>query len=170
MITPVNIRAADAADVGALASVPLNSALAAFAHIFPAAMPKPTRIGLEKEWLARLADPEQTVLVAETEDSQAGVVAYGLTPEVAIAGGILTKLYVAPEHEGRGIGSRLHDEAVAGLRVSGCTSAHLWVLERNIAARRMYLRRGWKLQPRSKNLWPGSGILELCYILDLVGC
>jgi GNAT superfamily N-acetyltransferase len=168
MTPSVTIRVASDADAAALATVQLSSALTAFAHIFPAAMPKPTREGLETQWAARLADPQDRVLVAEDGGEAVGVVAYRRTPDVAIADSMLTKLYVVPEQAGKGIGSKLHDEAVVGLRSAGCTRAHLWVLERNVAARQMYVRRGWKLRPRSKNPWPGSGILELCYTLDLV--
>ena len=61
----------------------------------------------------------------------------------------------------------MHDEALADLRSRGFQRVRLWVLERNLVARRMYERRGWRLQPWSRIDWPGSGILELGYSLEL---
>jgi GNAT superfamily N-acetyltransferase len=86
---------------------------------------------------------------------------------VAGADGVLLKLYVVPEHGGQGIGRVLHDRAVAGLTSAGHRTARLWVLERNLVARRMYERHGWRLEPRSRSDFPGSGILEVGYSLVL---
>lgn len=162
------IRPAERGDIPQLARVQLTSALMGFAHIFPSSIPKPTQSGLESEWTAVLEDPAQSVLVAESDHGVVGVVAFGL--HVLTESGsdsILRRLYVAPEHAGVGIGSLLHDRAIDDLRIAGCARVHLWVLERNILARRMYVERGWRLQRRTRSDWPGSGILELCYTLDL---
>lgn len=163
-----DLRPAVAADLSDLARVQLRSALAGFAHIFPESIPKPTQSSLEAEWGEALADEGQSILVAEVDGVVAGVVVVGRR-ECHRAGAdcMLRKLYVDPAFSQRGVGSLLHDRAVAELRTAGCTRIHLWVLERNIVARRMYTDRGWKLQPWARSDWPGSGILELCYTLDL---
>ena len=164
----VALRAATAADNSSLAGVQLNSALAGFSHIFPAAIPKPNQRDLEREWSALLADETVDVVVAVKGQTPVGAVVYGPDPEPGFGTDCyMRKLYVLPEESGRGIGSTLHDHAVADLAGRGFTRIRLWVLERNLVARRMYERRGWKLQPWSRSDWPGSGILELGYALEI---
>ncbi len=164
----VTLRAATQADTSSLAGVQLRSALAGFSHIFPSSIPKPTLHDLEAEWAAILADEAITVFVADQGATPVGVAVYGPDPEPGFAtDGYFRKLYVLPEESGRGIGSTLHDHAIADLAGDGFTRIRLWVLERNLVARRMYERRGWKLQPWCRSDWPGSGILELGYALEI---
>jgi GNAT superfamily N-acetyltransferase len=165
-VAGLEIRAVDISDVPTMAGIQLASALSGFAHIFPAELPKPTQAGLEEEWRAIVTDTAQAALIGDVSGEPAGVVVFG-----GDAGGFsacaLRKLYVTPEFREKGIGAALHDRAIAGLRSLGCTTAHLWVLERNITARRMYERRGWELRHWTRSDWPGTGILELCYTLEL---
>lgn len=164
----VELRVATAADVPNLAGVQLRSALAGFLHIFPESIPKPIHADLEQEWAALVADCDRTVMLAETAGTVVGAVAFGNnTDQRFLSDSVLLKLYVLPEYAGRGIGSTLHDRAIADLTDEGHHSALLWVLERNLIARRMYERRGWVLRPWSRTDFPGSGILELGYTLEL---
>ena len=163
----MRVRPAGFDDVAELARVELSSAFAGYAHIFPARMPKPTPANREENWRSFLSVPGRTALLAEAAGASVALAGYGPTADTTIGDCVLWKLYVVPEQAGRGIGSALHDRAVADLGSAGYTRALLWVLERNIVARRMYARRGWKLQARAKSPWPGSGILELCYTLEL---
>ncbi len=166
----VTLTVATTADTSNLAGVQLSSALAGFRHIFPDSIPKPTMAELEVEWRGLLEDPGRTVVMASLSGDAVGAVVYGrdYSDEMG-TDSVLLKLYVSPAGAGRGIGSRLHDRAVGDLRAAGFSRARLWVLERNIIARRMYERRGWKLEPWSRTDWPGSGILELGYSLDVIG-
>jgi len=166
-IVDLRVETATEEDADALARIELSSALAGYAHIFPESMAKPTLRHLQGRWEGFLADPILTVLMAKVAEQPVGFVSYGISSEAVVADGVLRKLYVVPDHGRQGIGSQLHDRAVSGLSAMGCTTAHLWVLERNIVARRMYVSRGWKLRPLSKSPWPGSGILELCYTREL---
>ncbi len=164
----VELRLATVDDVQNLAGVQLASALAGFSHIFPSEIPKPTQAELETEWRALLGDPTRTIDVAAVDGEPVGAVVYGEDRDPQFAtDAYLLKLYVLPDHAGRGIGDRLHDNALADLRSHGFQRVRLWVLERNLVARRMYERRGWKLQHWSRTDWPGSGILELGYMLEL---
>lgn len=163
-----SVRPAEAGDVAQLARVQLAGALVAFEHIFPASVPKPVHADLESEWRDLLADSRQRALVAEIGAALVGVVAFGRRESARFGTRCsLRKLYVDPDWWGKGIGSILHDRAVAGLQTMGCIEADLWVLERNLPARRMYEARGWKLRPWTQSGWPGTGILELCYSLEL---
>ena len=165
------LRSATAADVRDLAGVQLRSALAGFSHIFPASIPKPTQPGLEEEWRVLLEDPSRAIFVAVVGSEPIAAVVYGEDVDGRYpTDAVLLKLYVDPAHAGKGIGSALHDHAIGAMQATGLTRVRLWVLERNLVARRMYERRGWTLEPWSRSDFPGSGILELGYSLYLSGC
>jgi GNAT superfamily N-acetyltransferase len=75
--------------------------------------------------------PNQTVLVAELEEGVAGF--------IAIEGGWVEHLYVAPAHQGIGIGDALLQRAKE-LRPEGLM---LWTFEGNHRARSFYESRGF---------------------------
>jgi GNAT superfamily N-acetyltransferase len=75
--------------------------------------------------------PNQTVLVAELEEGVAGF--------IAIEGGWVEHLYVAPAHQGIGIGAALLQRAKE-LRPEGLM---LWTFEGNHRARSFYESRGF---------------------------
>jgi predicted N-acetyltransferase YhbS len=60
---------------------------------------------------------------------------------------VLDRLYVDPRWWRQGIGSALHDGALAVAADRGARSINLWVLEENLPARAMYERRGWRRLP-----------------------
>ena len=164
----VALRAATAADIPNLAGVQLRSALAGFVHIFPKSIPKPTQGALEKEWAGLMGDATRTLLLAEVDGVAAGAVVFGADADPRFpSDAVLLKLYVRPEYANRGLGTALYDRAISDFTAAGHRKARLWVLERNLIARRMYERRGWVLEPWSRTDFPGSGILELGYTLEL---
>jgi len=75
--------------------------------------------------------PNQVVLVAEVDDGVAGF--------IAIEGAYVEHLYIAPAHQGIGIGDTLLNRAKE-LRPDGLM---LWTFERNDRARRFYEKRGF---------------------------
>ncbi len=60
---------------------------------------------------------------------------------MGVADAELTHLYVEPQAQNRGVGTRLVDHA-KGLRPGGL---HLWVFQKNERARRFYERHGFRL-------------------------
>jgi len=75
--------------------------------------------------------PNQVVLVAEAEE---GVIGF-----IAIEGSFVEHLYVAPSHQGTGVGETLLDRAKQ-LRPEGLM---LWTFEGNQRARSFYEKRGF---------------------------
>ena len=166
---PVQIMTAIDADIPDLAAVQLRSALTGFAHIFPKSIPKPTQNDLENEWSGLVADPQRTVLAATMDNDIVGAIVFGPDKEPQWGTDcVLLKLYVAPSHFGQGIGSVLHDRAVDSFRAENRVQARLWVLQHNTRARRMYERRGWVYRTWSRSDWPGSGVDEVGYVLDVI--
>jgi GNAT superfamily N-acetyltransferase len=130
------IREASPDEVEALATIQQAASVAALAHIFPPEVyPYPT-VEIRQRWRDALADPGMTVVVAEENGTAIGVA--GCRAEW------LDGLYVEPAWWSRGIGRKLHDEALDRLRGAGSARCHLWVLEHNDRARRFYERLGWR--------------------------
>jgi GNAT superfamily N-acetyltransferase len=154
----VDLREAGPDDVESLFAIQRAGSLAALAHIFP-----PDRFEFPDEpvrarWRRVVADPDRSVLVAERDGRAVGLVAFGE--------GSLDALYVVPGEWGSGIGSALHDAAVASLRASS-PEARLWVLEENHRARRFYERRSWRLDGRERVVPFPPHPLDVGYTLAL---
>ena len=72
-------------------------------------------------------------------------VGFNQSEEAIDSQGELFALYVEPDFQGRGIGSKLMEKGIEALRFEGYTSALLWVAEENLLARARYESRHWKL-------------------------
>jgi GNAT superfamily N-acetyltransferase len=129
------IREARPDESSTLAEIQRDASLAALAHIFPPELYPYPIDDVTQRWEDSLADGQITVLVAEEDDTAAGVAGY--------RDEWLDGLYVLPQFWSRGVGRALHDEALERLRAAGCERCHLWVLEHNERARRFYERLGW---------------------------
>lgn len=90
-------------------------------------------------WVAEVVLPQQDVWVAEVSGEVAAF--------AALHEGWLEHLYVAPEHQGRGLGSALLDLAMS--RNPG--GLQLYTFQRNERARRFYEARGFVAE------WFGDG-------------
>jgi GNAT superfamily N-acetyltransferase len=122
-------------DAEILFAIHRESAMAAYAHIFPPDRYRFPDDEMRAHWVTALADPETDMVVAERDATSIGFV--GVSP------GWLRNLFVLPAEWGSGAGSLLHDEAVRLLRAKEA-GARLWVLEENERARRFYEHRGWR--------------------------
>jgi GNAT superfamily N-acetyltransferase len=154
------IRVAGPDDAAVAAAIHLLTVTRAYAHIFPADASPPTLDQLTSQWVEELVQPGAAVWIAESGGLPAGTVV--VRPHLLVAGlGELRRLHVVPDWWGRGLGSRLHDSALATMR-ERFTGATLRVLERNDRARSMYERRGWELVP-GDILELGGGVREVRY-------
>jgi len=154
----VEIRTAGADDVEKLLAIQRVTSLAAFAEIFPPDRYPFPDDAVRARWSDAVADPGRRVLLAERAGRAAGMVAF--------RPGNLDALYVVPDEWRRGLGSRLHDEAVAALRATS-GEVHLWVLEQNEVARRFYEHRGWRLDGRERLVPFPPHPLDVGYTLPL---
>jgi GNAT superfamily N-acetyltransferase len=138
----MNIRAATSADAETLFTIQRTAALAAYAHVFPPAEYPHPDDAIRAEWQQRLTDGETQTLLAERGGRPQGYVAYA--PE------LLVSLYVLPDAQGAGVGSALHDAALAAQPALGASVCRLWVLAQNHEARAFYEHRGWRQDGRRR--------------------
>src|SRR5688572_25238021 len=99
----------------------------------------------DRRFLGEVVLPEQEVWVAEADGVVAGFTALGTREGVEF----MEHLYVAPEHQRRGIGTALMEKAKARRP----TGFRLWVFQRNAGARDFYERHGFRVV----ELTDGSG-------------
>lgn len=136
------IREARANETETLLTIQREACVTAFARIFPPhRYPFPDDL-IRNVWDEALADREVEVFVAEDGGEPVG--------SVSVGGEFLRTLYVVPSHWRTGIGSALHDHALARLRARECHRAKLWTLEDNWEARRYYEKRGWTLNGETR--------------------
>ena len=101
-------------------------------------------------WREALGRDGRTAIVAELPDDRvAGLVVSGRDPDRAECGHIFS-LYVHPQAQGQGVGTRLLAHALDALAAGGMTTATLWVFEANDSARAFYARAGWTANGRRR--------------------
>ena len=154
----MEIREAGPDDAETFFAIQRTTSLAAFAHIFPPERHPFPDDDVRERWRAFLRGPDGTALLAESEREPVGIV--GFSP------GQLNALYVLPDAWGSGVGSGLHDAAIAKLAELG-PEARLWVLEENTRARGFYERRGWRLDGRERVVPFTPHPLDVGYSLSL---
>jgi RimJ/RimL family protein N-acetyltransferase len=167
------IRAATAADAGGIAVTHVASWRAAYRGLLPEAL------------LERLSVERRTAAWRQTLTPGRGAVHVATDPMQQVIGfvhtcrsrdddaddriGELTSIYLRPDLWGRGVGSRLHEAAVAAL-AADFQEATLWVLDGNTRSRAFYERKGWQPDGTVKRDTIGDAeVVELRYRRPLDG-
>lgn len=89
-----------------------------------------------------LEKPEVRGYMAEIDDRPAGWMRTTLAGDESRL--YISSLYVLPEHQGKGLGSRLLDEADRDARVRGADELWLGVMEQNVEAVEWYRKMGFR--------------------------
>jgi GNAT superfamily N-acetyltransferase len=102
----------------------------------------------ERAWreILRAPRPRTSTLLAVVETNVLGFASLGPARDLEDGdgrAGELYAIYLAPPVWSRGVGTQLHDAAVARLVVHGFDRAILWLLDGNERASRFYRRHGW---------------------------
>lgn len=146
---PPMIRPATVDDVDALVSMKNDAWRWAYADILPAEHLASLSVeGQASDWRDAIGSPDRVgeVLLAFDEDRVVGMASWGASrdEDASASTGELDVLYVAADHVGTGLGRRLMDDALDGLRRGGFLRATLWVLEANDRGRGFYDHMGWE--------------------------
>lgn len=123
-------------------------------------------------WEGLLAAPPGAygMLVVERDGTLVGFSSFGRPrdPEAPNDTFELFAIYVDPDVQGQGAGTRLLTAAETAMRDAGATKAVLWVLAGNHQAERFYRKHGWipAGTEKSETLF-GTELQELLYTRDL---
>jgi GNAT superfamily N-acetyltransferase len=111
-------------------------------------------------------DPRlEAAWIAEHEGERVGSVFCVRGPDEGTAK--LRLLLLHPSTRGQGLGGRLVDTCLAFAREAGYKRMVLWTNDPLVAARHIYLNRGFKLTGEEPHTLFGSGLLSQYYELDL---
>ncbi len=104
------------------------------------------------------------IWVAEDEGHILGCAAWRPLSDGALE---LQRLYVDPAAQGRGLGRRLTEHAIAAAGKNGAIAIELWTDTRFDAAHRLYERLGFRRGPMTRSLGDRSRSVEFFYRLTL---
>jgi GNAT superfamily N-acetyltransferase len=114
-------------------------------------------------------DPvREAAWIAEVDGRRAGCVFCVADPDDP-AGAKLRVLLVHPDARGHGLGGRLVDTCVRFARAAGYARLRLWTNDPLVAARRVYLKRGFLLIAEEPHHSFGVDLVGQTYQLDLAG-
>jgi ribosomal protein S18 acetylase RimI-like enzyme len=149
-------------DATAIAKVHVASWRGAYAGLLPQPLLDTLSVQRRAEqWRDQLADTEQVTLVAVgVTEEVIGFASVGASgdADADASTGELYAIYLSPLW-GVGIGSTLHDAAVAMLS-QRYTEATLWVLDGNTRARAFYERQGWDTNGLVREETRGGAVLN----------
>lgn len=144
------VRRAVLDDAPAIAAVHVQAWRAAYKGIVPAAYLDALDVeDRTARWRGNLTQGASTVCVAETAQGVVGWASLGACRDDDATGstGELWAIYVAPGRWRHGVGRAMWAWGESHLAQAGYSSAVVWVLEDNLAARRFYATVGFEPAP-----------------------
>jgi len=163
----IKIRAAKRGDTKAIGRIQVDTWRDAYAGLLPDKVLLRMSAEIEGGRWVRVIDRKELVVVAE--DGKSGVVGFGSCGPSRLGAlpfdGEVYTLYVAPGHQGNGIGRRLLRALFVELELAGHRSALIWVLKAN-PSRFFYEAMGGRhVADRDERLW-GTVVAESAYGWD----
>lgn len=135
----IAIRQADTRDAEAVAGVHRDSWRNAYAGLIPHKALNAMIARRGADWWGRVISRSGAVLVAEVGGKVAGYVTYGRNRARQLTQqGEIYELYLLPEYQGVGLGTRLFDAARKSLRAHDLRGLVVWALEDNHLATAFY--------------------------------
>ena len=148
------LRQANVDDAHGIAHIHVNTWQSAYVGMMPDSYLQNLSVEQRAQnWIKILESPiaENQTIVAEIDGLAVGFIGIGPSRESNDSDlGEVFAIYVEPNFQGRGVGSRLMHEGIHLLKAQGFKGAMLWVLEQNIQTRAWYESRGWQSNGISK--------------------
>lgn len=163
----ITIRTATAVDAHDFAYILCESWKAAYKDIIPPdVMEQNTNIEKRESMFSTIMKSDTAkYYIAYDGEKPCGICSTGSArdddmPEC----GEIVAIYTLPEYWGKGVGKSLMEAALDGLRKQGFTHFLLWVLEKNLRARRFYEKCGFSPDGTKKT---GHGeAMEIRYLAE----
>jgi ribosomal protein S18 acetylase RimI-like enzyme len=150
----VSIRRAKLSDSNHIAEIQVKTWQSSYRGIVPESVLENLDIDQRTEgWRKVLSNPDSKSgsLVAEFGGEIQGFISVGSGREESEETcGEIYAIYVAPQMQGRGIGTQLLREGLSLLKEINFSEARLWVLSNNLKTRFWYEQIGWKITGKTK--------------------
>lgn len=164
-----DIRRALEEDARAIAEVHVRVWRHAYRELLPAELLAGLSVDARERWWKSqiaLLPEERRPWLAEEGGEIAGFVSVGPSrdAEAGLSVGEVYAIYVTPECWDRGVGRTLLEHGVRDLFEHGYSEATLWVLARNVRARRFYEAAGWDADRTERvERFGGQDVTEVRY-------
>jgi ribosomal protein S18 acetylase RimI-like enzyme len=163
----IDIRKADPGDAEAIAEVHRAAWQGAYAGIIPhrARTAMINRRG--GQWWANAIRRSATVLVVEIGGKVAGYATLGRNRARELSQqGEIYELYLRPEYQGIGLGTRLFSEARSRLKSHGLNGLVVWALEENNNALAFYAGAGGRDVAEGVEVFDQKAIRKVAFVWD----
>lgn len=164
-ILDIAIRQAEKNDADAIASVHGLAWQGAYSGIIPhkALQTMLARRGVE--WWQRVISRSGAVLVAEVGGVVAGYVTFGRNRAHQLSQqGEIYELYLLPEYQGVGLGTKLFQSARKALAAHNLTGLVVWALDDNTAANTFYQGLGGRDVAEGNETFDNKTLKKVAYI------
>lgn len=172
-VTEVRVEAAREADATGIRAVHVAARSSYYRGVLPEAALARSNARDAGQYADLVRRPDRVVRVARLGDLLIGFLMTGPChhfepdPEVTAE---LHQIHVHPDFHRLGVGTALHEDAVAAWRAAGVAAARLWAWDFNTRARAFYSRHGWQRDGRRPPDEPRIGEHRMLgYLLDLPG-
>ena len=116
-------------------------------------------------WWERAIRRGTSVLLVDFAGTVAGYVTFGLNRARALPqDGEVYELYLLPEYQGIGLGSRLFDAARRELSAHGCRGLVVWALEENTPAVDFYIAKGGRDVAEGSETFDGKPLAKVAFV------
>lgn len=161
----IDIRNASRADASGIAATHEESWRGAYAGIIPHTALTRMIAQRGEDWWARALSRSASVLIAEFGEEIVGYATYGRnrTRELPQKGEIY-ELYLRPQYQGIGIGSRLFTAARQRLESSHLAGTVVWALEDNLIAQQFYTGLGGHDIAEGVEQLGGSSLKKIAFV------
>ena len=163
----IDIRKAEPRDAGAIAEVHHDAWRGAYAGVIPhrALTAMINRRG--REWWANAIRGAASVLVVEVGGEVAGYATIGRNRARELRQeGEIYELYLRPEYQGIGLGTRRFAEARTRLRGHGLKGLVVWALEENAGALDFYASSGGRDVAEGVEVFDQKALRKVAFVWD----
>lgn len=163
----IDIRPADSRDAEGVAEVHAAAWQNAYAGIIPYKALRNMIGRRDHRWWQRAIRRGTSVLVLDLGDTIAGYATFGLNRARALPqDGEVYEIYLRPEYQGVGFGSRLFAAARGQLAGHGCKGLIVWALQDNDGAVEFYRGQGGQAVAEGAETFDGQRLKKLAFAWD----
>ena len=161
----IDVRRAEIADADAISAVHYAAWQGAYAGIIPHKALNTMLNRRGPDWWARAIRRSTQVLVADVGGIVAGYATLGANRARQLPQkGEIYELYIQPEYQGIGLGSRLLNTARRALIDQGMTGMVIWALEENDLAVSFYTHAGGRDVAEGVECFDGKTLKKIAFV------
>jgi GNAT superfamily N-acetyltransferase len=164
----IEIRPAERSDAEAISQTHACAWEYAYAGIIPYQSLREMINRRDQRWWARAIDRGTSVMVLDMGGGEiAGYVTFGLNRARALPqDGEIYEIYLRPEYQGVGLGSKLFNAARTRLKTLRCNGLVVWALEENTGALDFYENIGGRDIAEGYETFAGHTLRKIAYVWE----